>query len=437
MSLAKSAISWRQVAGLGISLVVAGQFTGWNYGLAAGGWANMSAATFLMAVFCFGLALCVAELSAALPHAGGIYTYAEAAFGPFTGYIVGFAVFTALTIGAGAAAEFISAYSGHAFGFGGWPLKAGIFAVILGLHIRGVGEALRWLVAAGVLAVISLLVFDLAMLPYFKLANLVTPASPVHLDARGVFACIPFAIWLFITIEQTAAASEEAEDPGRTMPKGIIAAISVLLLTALGVLVLATGAGGITRVGAADDPLYAAMTSTSALGSSAWLARVIGAGAVLGLLATLFSLIYSASRQLFALARDQRLPLWLGRTNRRGAPHVALLLVGTVGIAISAVRPEKILLAVVLLLSASYIVVLASFIRLRMTRPELHRPFRAWGGIVMAAICLLLSVLVFVACFQVDIEILAGLGITFGAAGGWYLFGRRLSPLPSIPSVER
>jgi ethanolamine permease len=430
MSLAKSAISWRQIAGLGIALVVAGQFTGWNYGLAAGGWANMAAATLLMAVFCFGLALCVAELSAALPHAGGIYTYAEAAFGSFAGYLVGFAVFTALTIGSGAAVEFISAYSGHAFGFGGWPLKAGIFAVILGLHIRGAGEALRWLVAAGVLAVIALLVFDLAMLPHFKISNLVTPASPVHLDGRGVFACIPFAIWLFITIEQTATASEEAEDPGRTMPRGIIAAICILLLTALGVLVLATGAGGITRVGAADDPLYAAMTSSSALGSSAWLARVIGAGAVLGLLATLFSLIYSASRQLFALARDRHLPGWLGGTNARGAPHIALLLVGAAGLAVSAVRPEKILLAVVLLLSASYIVVLASFIRLRVSRPELHRPFRAWGGIVMATICLLLSVLVFVACFQVDVEILAGLGMIFSVAGAWFLLGRRLSPLP-------
>lgn len=436
MSLAKSAISWRQIAGLGISLVVAGQFTGWNYGLAAGGWANMAAATFLMAVFCFGLALCVAELSAALPHAGGIYTYAEAAFGSFAGYLVGFAVFTALTIGSGAAVVFISAYSGHAFGFGGWPLKVSVFALILGLHIRGVGEALRWMVAAGLLAVISLLVFDLAMLPYFRLANLATPALPFHLDAQGVFACIPFAIWLFITIEQTAAASEEAEDPGRTMPRGIIAAILVLLLTALGVLVLATGAGGLSRVGAADDPLYAAMTSTSALGSATWLARVIGAGAVLGLFATLFSLIYAASRQLFALARDQRLPLFLGRTNRRGAPHVALVLVGGIGLAMSAVRPEKVLLGVVLLLSASYIVVLASFIRLRMTRPDLHRPFRAWGGNVMATICLLLSVLVFVACFQVDIDILAGLGVTFSAASAWYFFGRRFSPLSSIPPIE-
>jgi ethanolamine permease len=436
MSLAKSAISAWQVAGLGVALVIAGQFTGWNYGLAAGGFVNMSAATFLMAIFCFGLALCVAELSAALPHAGGIFTYAEAAFGPFTGYMVGFAVFTALSIGAGAAVTFISAYSGHAFGFGGWPLKITIFAVILGLHIRGVGEALRWMVAAGVLAVVALLVFDAAMLPYFKLSNLATPAVPVHLDWKGVFACIPFAIWLFITIEQTAAASEEAEDPGRTMPRGIITAILVLFVTAMGVLVLAAGAGGTDRVGAADDPLYAALTSASSYGAAGWLAKVISAGAVLGLLATLFSLIYSASRQVFALGRDQRLPLWLCRTNSRGAPYVALLLVGAIGLLISMLRPEKVLLAVVLLLSASYIVVLASFIRLRIVRPELHRPFRAWGGNFMASVCLLLSVVVFVACFQVDVEILAGLAVVFSAATGWYFFSRQASTPPAIEGIE-
>ncbi len=48
--LKKSALGWPKIAGLGIALVVAGQFSGWNFGLAAGGWLNMLIATLLMAL---------------------------------------------------------------------------------------------------------------------------------------------------------------------------------------------------------------------------------------------------------------------------------------------------------------------------------------------------------------------------------------------------
>lgn len=436
MALAKSALGWPHIAGLGVALVIAGQFSGWNYGLASG-WANLVIATMLMALLCFGLALCVAELSAAQPNAGGLYVYCEAAFGPFAGYIVGFAVFAALAIGTGAATEFVSAYCTHIIGFGGWMLKLPLLAAIIALHIRGVGEAMRWLVGAGALAVVCILIFDVAMLPHFNVANLSPPGESLRIDARGIFACIPFAIWLFLTVEQTAAASEEVADPGRNMPRGIIAAITILLLSALGVLLLAAGGAGIQPVAGADDPLYAAMTSPRALGSSSWLVSFVGAGGILGLVATLFSLVYSASRQLFALARDGHLPHFLGRTNWRGAPYAALLLVGAIGTATSTVRPDKILLAVVLSLSASYVVLLAAFIRLRMTQPDLHRPFRAPGGSVTAGLCLLLALLVCIACFQVEAAVLAGLGLLFALAGLSYWRGRRvaarLSLSPMIP----
>jgi len=413
MTLLRSSIDWRHVAGLGIAIVIAGQFSGWNYGLAASGWANMVVATLLMALLCFGLALCLAELSAARPHAGGLYSYCEDAFGPFAGYITGCAVAVALTIGTGAAAEFISAYATHVLGFGGWPLKIGIFAAIIGLHLRGVGEAMGFVAAAGFLALASILLFDVTMLPHFDVANLLRGGQPLHVDVRGVFSCIPFAIWLFIAVEQTAAASEEVADPGRDMPRGIIAAIVALLISALGILLLGIGGGGIDQVATADDPLYAAMTSPRAGGAPGWAIAAVGIGGIVGLLGTLFSLIYSTSRQIFALARDGRLPAILGRTNRRGAPDVALLSVAAIGLAMSAVSPERVLLAVVLLLSGSYIVLLAAFLRLGSVWRDLHRPFRAYGGKATAMVCLLLSTILFAACFQVDVSMLAGLGLLF------------------------
>lgn len=413
MSAVGRKLGWPHVAGLGVALVVAGQFSGWNYGLAASGWGNMVVATVLMALLCFGLALCLAELSAARPHAGGMYFYCQEAFGPLVGSAVGCAVFVALAIGTGAAAEFVSAYAGHVLGFGGWPLKIILFAAIVGLHLRGIGEAMRLMVGAGALAIAGILLFDLAMLPQFDLANLVPSGTRLHVDIGGVFACIPYAIWLFISVEQSAAASEEVADPARDMPRGIVVAILTLFVSALGVLVLGAGAGGIARVGTAADPLYAAMVGG---GISHIILVIVGLSGILGLVATLFSLIYAGSRQMFALARDGFMVPALARTNRFGAPHWALLLVGVIGLAASALPPDRILLAVVLSLSASYVVLLAAFIRLRRTWKDVGRPFRAWGGIATASICMLLAATLFVACFQADARVLIGLGLFIALA---------------------
>ena len=415
MTLVRSTLRWPQIAGLGISLVIAGQFTGWNYGLGAG-WANLVVATVLMAILCFGLALCVAELSASRPHAGGLYSYCQDAFGRWVGYLVGVGIFAALAIGTGAATTFISAYCTHVLGFGGPWLKVGLCVAIAGIHLRGVGEAMRWLVGAGILSLSCIALFLVGMAPHFSLEHLATPTLPLTITPMGVFSCVPFAIWLFISIEQTAAASEEVENPGYSMPRGMLVAIATLLVSALGILLLAVGGGGVDHVAAADDPLFAALSSPLVGGASPVLAKVVGLGGMLGLIATMFSLIYSASRQLYAIARDGYLPAVISRTNARGAPDVTIVLVACIAILTSFVRAERILLCVVLLLTASYVVLLAAFIRLRQREPHRPRPFRAWGGRGTAAVCMVLALLVLVASFQSDAVALAGLGLFFMAA---------------------
>ena len=412
--LKKSALGWPKIAGLGIALVVAGQFSGWNFGLAAGGWLNMLIATLLMALLCGGLALCVAELSTALPSAGGVFAYAQTAFGPFVGYLVGTACALALTIGTGAAATFVAAYTESMFGIGGWPVKFAMFAVIIGIHMRGVGEAMGLTLIAGVIAVVALLTFGVAMTPHVEMTTLLSlPAGTEQaVSLGGIFACVPFAIWLFITVEQTGSAAEEAAEPGRSMPRGILAAIGTLLVTALVVLVCAPGAGGVALVGAAGDPLYAAMSSNNVYGPDSWLAKVIGSGAVFGLIATFFSLIYAASRQLYAMARDGLFPQWLGKTGKRATPIYALLLIGVIGLPMSAVDPATVMLAVVLLLNVCYLFIFGAYLRIRRTQPDLPRPFRLAGGKVVAWLGLAVTLVVIAACFQLDVYMLIALGVT-------------------------
>ncbi|MBD2840084.1 amino acid permease [Pseudomonas sp. JM0905a] len=411
--LKKAVLGWPQIAGLGISLVIAGQFSGWNFGLADNGWANMLLATLLMAALSCGLALCISELSTAMPHAGGVFAYAQSAFGPFVGYLVGSACALALTIGTGAAATFVASYMESVFGFGGWPVKLALFALIIGVHIRGVGEALGFTLLAGAIAAATLLVFGAAMVPHLDVVNLTgtTGSFGDALSLRGIFACVPFAIWMFICIEQVSSAAEEAADPGRSMSRGIIAAVATLLLTAITVLICAPGAAGVQVVGSAADPLYAAMTHSGGHDESSWLAQLVGIGAICGLLATFFSVVYSASRQLFALSRDGYLPAALARTNRRGSPYVALLALAAVGLPLTLVSPEKLLLCVVLLLCTCHLFLFAAYIRMRRTHAHLARPFRLPGGPVIASIGMLLTLMVIAACFQLEVEMLSALAV--------------------------
>lgn len=415
--LKQGVLRWPQIAGLGISLVIAGQFSGWNYGLAGNGWTNMLLAVLLMAVLCGGLSLCVAELSTARPHAGGVFAYAQLAFGPFAGYLVGTACALALCIGTGTVATFLAGYMESVFGIGGWPVRIGLFVAIIGIHIVGVGEALGLTLLAGAVAAVALLVFGGSMLPHVQWSHLL-PASGSLLDGAnlgGVFACVPFAIWMFLCIEQVSSAAEEAAEPGRTMPRGIITAVSTLLLTALVVVVAAPGVAGIEAIGNAADPLYAAMTHGGLFEEHDWLPLLVGLGAMCGLLATMFSLVFSASRQIYALARDGYFPTALTRTNRRGSPYVALLVLTAIGLPLTVVPPEKMLLGLVLLISSCHLVLFAAYLRLRRSQSLADRPFRLPGGPWVAGVDMVLTLVVIAACFQLEVTLLSGLALVMAA----------------------
>ncbi|MDE2371511.1 MAG: amino acid permease [Burkholderiales bacterium] len=437
--LKKGVLGWPQIAGLGVSLVIAGQFSGWNYGLVGNGWANMLAATLLMAMLCGGLALCIAELSTAQPHAGGVFAYAQIAFGPFVGYLVGAACALALTIGTGAAASFLGAYIESVFGFGGWAVRVALFAVIIGIHMVGVGEALGLTLVAGAIAVAALLAFGGAMLPHVQWTNLLPDGGGfVHaLSPAGIFACVPFAIWMFICLEQVSSAAEEAADPGHSMSRGIAAAVATLLLTALTVVVSAPGAAGIATVGGAADPLYAAMTHRGLYGEHDLLPLIVGCGAVAGLLATFFSIAFSASRQIYALARDGHFPRLLARTNRRGAPWTALALLVVVGLPLTLVPPEKLLLCIVLLLGSCHLVLFAAYLKLRRTHAHWVRPFRVRGGPAVACIGMALTLVVIAACFQLELALLGALAAVMAAVILNYGLraGRAAQPLESPEHV--
>ena len=76
---------------MGVGAVISGDFFGWNFGLTAGGFGGMLLAVVVMTVMYIGLCFSIAEMSPALPHAGGAYSFARTSMGPWGGYITGLA----------------------------------------------------------------------------------------------------------------------------------------------------------------------------------------------------------------------------------------------------------------------------------------------------------------------------------------------------------
>lgn len=405
--LKRGTAGWVLLAGLGVSYVISGDYSGWNFGLAEGGFGGLAIAAVIIAGMYLALVLGMAELSSALPAAGGGYTFARRALGPWGGFATGTAILIEYAIAPAAIATFIGAYVESLGLFGitdGWWVYLAAYAIFIGIHLSGVGEALKVMFVITAIALIGLIVFAVAAVGRFDPANLtdiaVTDAAGASellpFGVLGVWAAIPFAIWFFLAIEGVPLAAEETDRPERNVPRGIIAAMAVLLVTCVAVLVLTTGAGGAAAMSESGNPLV------EALGDSMW-AKVVNYIGLAGLIASFFSIIYAYSRQLFALSRAGYLPTALSVTNSRKAPTLALIVPGLIGFALSLTGQGALLLNMAVFGAAlSYVLMMVSHIVLRRREPEMPRPYRTPGGVVTTGFALVVAVLAVIATFLVD-----------------------------------
>ncbi|MCZ0730568.1 ethanolamine permease [Mycolicibacterium iranicum] len=405
--LKRGTAGWVLLAGLGVSYVISGDYSGWNFGLAEGGFGGLAIAAVIIAGMYLALVLGMAELSSALPAAGGGYTFARRALGPWGGFATGTAILIEYAIAPAAIATFIGAYVESLGLFGitdGWWVYLAAYAIFIGIHLSGVGEALKVMFVITAIALIGLIVFAVAAVGRFDPANLtdiaVTDAAGASellpFGLLGVWAAIPFAIWFFLAIEGVPLAAEETDRPERNVPRGIIAAMAVLLVTCVAVLVLTTGAGGAAAMSESGNPLV------EALGDSMW-AKVVNYIGLAGLIASFFSIIYAYSRQLFALSRAGYLPTALSVTNSRKAPTLALIVPGLIGFALSLTGQGALLLNMAVFGAAlSYVLMMVSHIVLRRREPQMPRPYRTPGGVVTTGFALVVAVLAVIATFLVD-----------------------------------
>ena len=170
--LKKGVAGWVLLVGLGVAYVISGDYAGWNFGLGQGGWGGLLIATFLMAVMYLFMVLGLAELSAAISTAGGGYAFARRAMGPWGGFLTGTAILIEYAIAPAAIANFIGAYVDSLIGIHGWIVYLVFYVVFVGLHLYGVGEAMRAIFVITAIAVFALIVFVVAASVKFNAGNL-------------------------------------------------------------------------------------------------------------------------------------------------------------------------------------------------------------------------------------------------------------------------
>jgi len=422
---------------LGVGAVISGDYYGWNFGLDVGGFGGLLIATAVIAVMYYGLCYSIAEMSPALPHTGGAYSFARSAMGPWGGFLTGLAenmeyvITPAVVVGAiGLLMQAIVVDLFNVVGDPWWNSEPVwwllFYAVFVWVNIIGIEATMRFTVAITIVALAILGVFYVSALVSGKfdtslwfnipdgggdaLAGGGGPFLPFGIS--GVFKALPFAIWFYLAIEEVPLAAEESMDPKRDVPKGTIWGMHTLLIASILTLTLNTGVdGGAAVIGVSGTPLFDGFRGVFGDGFAASILALFG---VIGLVASFFTIIYAYGRNTYSLSRAGYFPKFLSVTHgERKTPHVALIAGALVGYAVimlvwylqrqggegAAQVVAAVLNMAVFAAVISYSLQCLSFILLRRNLPNIIRPFRSPWGVPGAAIAGIIAVVALVSIF--------------------------------------
>ena len=396
---------------LGVGAVISGHYSGWNLGLLAGGWGGYALAAAAIAVMYLGLVFCIAEMAAALPHTGGAYSFARASMGPWGGFITGLCENVEYVLTPAVVVSFLATYLAAVFDTPpAWlPLYwiAG-YALFVTLNILGVELSFRVTVIVTLAALACLTVFWVSALPVAEFSRYALnigagpDGKPIELPQgngpllpfglHGALAALPFAVWLFLAIEQLPLAAEEAMQPSRDIPRGIVAGLLTLFVSATLVVWLnASVAPGAFQLASSGEPLLDGFRATFGSG----LAKVLALVACVGLISSFHTILFAKGRQIYSLSRAGYFPRFLSITHpRHKTPHVALIAGSVVALTLmlglwfgmgaekgAAVIQGMLLNMAVAGAMLSYLLQAVSFLVLRARLPSLTRPYRSPMGV--------------------------------------------------------
>jgi APA family basic amino acid/polyamine antiporter len=393
--------------------------------------------SFVLAGLCCGLAaLCYAEFASAVPVSGSAYTFSYATLGELVAWIIGWDLVLELMLGASVVAQGWSTYLVtllDEIGLG-WPASIGpadaahfswghvnvpavlLVLVLTALVASGIKESLRVnlvLVAIKLFIVLFVIVAGLFYVTGANYDPFVPPRAgsvgasglaqplvqwvfglqPQTYGVLGIVSAASVVFFAYIGFDVVATTAEEARNPQRDLPRGIIGSLAICTVLYVAVSLVITGMVRYDRI----DTSAALASAFRDVGRDGF-ATLIAAGAVAGLTTVVMTLIIGAIRVLFAMSRDALLPHRFGRTDpRTGTPVRITLTVGALVAVVAGLTPiEKLEEMVNIGTLTAFALVSVAVPVLRHTRPDLERTFRVplspWLPALAALICVYLAI---------------------------------------------
>jgi APA family basic amino acid/polyamine antiporter len=390
---------------------------------------------------CAFVAFAYAELAATVGGCGGAYGYAYALFGELIAWIVGWNLVFGMGVALAAVANGWSGYFMNAltsFGivlpdaftkgpFAGGMVNipaAGIILVLMTALFAHVKQSAKLNMAIVAVKLAALGVF-IAVAAMHADMSLWTPFLPYGWFSYtgegktvGVLAAASLVFFAYRGFQNVALAVEEAKNPQRDVPIGVLASLGICTVIYLAV------SGLLTAIAP-----YGALNVSSPVGFAllrlgyGWGAGLVAVGVIVGLTSTMLVLYYSLTRTLFAMARDGLLPnFFVNLHEKTDTPTNATVLCGVTTATAAALVPLGTLAELVNAGTlAEFALVCLGVIVLRVTRPDMPRPFKAPGGWLLPVLgifaCLaLLSFLPLATLMRFAIWIALGLVMYFGYA---------------------
>jgi basic amino acid/polyamine antiporter, APA family len=364
----------------------------------------------ISAVGCAFAGLCYAEFASMVPVAGSAYTYAYATVGELFAWIIGWDLILEYALSVSTVAVGWSGYFVSLARDIGVTIPAGLAApppdglfnlpaamivlLVAALLVIGIKQSADTNTLLVAIKAMVLVVFVVAGAAYVNRDNL-TPFIPPNTGTFGSFgwsgvlrgAGVMF--FAYIGFDAVSTAAQEAKNPSRDMPIGILGSLAICTIIYIAVAIVLLGIVPYQQLNV-SDPLAVGIDATGLK----WLSPVIKMAALFGLFSTMLVNLLAQTRIFYSMSRDGLLPPVFATVHSRfRTPHVSTILIGTIialvaGLTRIAVLGQLVSIGTLL----AFVLVSIGIIILRKTMPDAPRPFRTpgvpWVPVVGALICL-------------------------------------------------